>query len=146
MKKGMIITAAVLVMGLCATEGVFAETEITNKAMIVAQDDVTYEEISVDELPEAVNTAISDSYSDYTVSTASLGSDGSYKVELTNDTESISAFYSAEGEFLRTETAGDAGAAPAVEEPVEEAPMDAPVEETPTEEAPVDEPAQEPTF
>jgi hypothetical protein len=138
MKKGMIITAAVLVMGFGMSETVIAEN--TTKAAIVAQDEVAYEEISTDELPEAVNTSIQEGYGDYTVSQAFKGDDGTYKAALEKDDEKISVFFNEAGEFLKIEQDGAENTGEGTwEAPVEEAPVEeAPVEEAPVEEAPAD--------
>jgi hypothetical protein len=141
MKKGMIITAAaILVMGFGMSEVVIAEN--TTKAVIIAQDDVKYDEVSTDELPEEVSTSIQEGYGDYTVSKAFKGDDGTFKAKLEKDDEKISVFFNEAGEFLKIEQAEgswDTGTEPVEEAPVEEAPVEeAPIEEAPVEEAPVD--------
>lgn len=108
MKKGMIITAAVVVMGMSMPAGLMAAN--AQQMAAVAQEEVTYEEMEVENLPEAVTKAISDGYADYTLAKAYQGSDGSYKVKLTKDDEKIAVFFNASGEFLKIET---------VEEPME---------------------------
>lgn len=105
MKRRMIITAAALVFGLGASEALFAET--TTKTAIVVQDDVKYDEISTDELPEDVNTSIQEGYGDYTVSQAYKGGDGTYKAKLEKGDEKISVFFNEQGEFLKIEQDGD---------------------------------------
>lgn len=74
MKKGMIITNVLVLMGFCVSVGVYADN--FTQPIMTMQDEVTYDEISVDELPQEVNDAVAQSYADYTVSAAHLGSIG----------------------------------------------------------------------
>ncbi|WP_339736306.1 hypothetical protein [uncultured Sunxiuqinia sp.] len=113
MKKGMIMTAAVIVLGISMPSGVMAES--TNQTMQIAQEEVQYEKMNVEDLPEAVTQAISEGYADYTLSEAYMGTDGSYKVKLTKEEEKIAVFFNASGEFLKIEQ----GEEPAGEVPVE---------------------------
>ena len=106
MKRGMIITAAVAIMGISApTASVLAGNSV--KAEIVAQQEVTYEKMNVEDLPETVSKSITEGYADYTVSKVFKGSDGSYKVNLEKGDEKISVFFNEQGEFLKIEQGGE---------------------------------------
>ena len=105
MKKGMIMTAAVIVLGISLLSGVMAEN--TNQNVVVAQQEVQYEKMNVEDLPEAVTQAISEGYADYTLSEAYMGTDGSYKVKLTKGDEKVKVFFNASGEFLKIEQGDD---------------------------------------
>ena len=93
-------------MGVGTVASVSATNSKFCSATIQLQDEVTYEEISVDELPQPVAKAVQEGYADYTVTKTSVGSDGSYKVDLKKNEESISVFFNAEGEFLKIEQGG----------------------------------------
>jgi hypothetical protein len=106
MRKGIIMTAAVIVLGISMPSGVMADN--ANQTMQIAQEEVQYEQINVEDLPETVTQAISEGYADYTLSEAYMGTDGSYKVKLTKDEEKVKVFFNASGEFLKIEQADDA--------------------------------------
>ena len=99
MKKGMIITAVVVILGMSMPEGLFAAN--ANQTVLVAQDEVTWVEVKVEDLPEPVSKSIKEGYVDYSVSKAYQGSDGSYKVDMTKEEEAISVFFNAEGQLLK---------------------------------------------
>ncbi|WP_159519036.1 hypothetical protein [Sunxiuqinia indica] len=100
MKKVMIITAAVAIMGISVpAASVLAGNAV--KAKIVAQQDVKYEKIDKEDLPEAVSKSISEGYADYTISEAFKGTDGSFKVKLENGSEKLAIFFNEQGEFLK---------------------------------------------
>lgn len=123
MKKGMIMTAAVIVLGISMPSGVMAEN--TNHTMQIAQEEVQYEKMNVEDLPEVVSQSISEGYADYTVSEAYMGTDGSYKVKLTKEEEKIKVFFNANGEFLKIEQVEkQATEEPAGDVPVEEVPAE----------------------
>lgn len=107
------MTAAVIVLGLSLPSGVLAEN--ASETATVAQQEVQYEKMNVEDLPETVSNAISEGYADYTLSEAYMGTDGSYKVKLSKEDETIKVFFNAAGEFLKIKPAGD----DKEEEPVE---------------------------
>lgn len=106
MKKRMIITAAVVVFGLSVPTGVFAENHAQTN-VITQEQEVTYEQMNVEDLPEPVSKAVSEGYADYTLSEAYMGSDGSYKVLLEKENEKIAVFFNEQGEFLKIEQGED---------------------------------------
>ncbi|TDN97155.1 hypothetical protein [Sunxiuqinia elliptica] len=106
MKKGMIITAVVVAMGMSVPTGVMAADAMETSSAV--QQEVTYEKIEIETLPEAVVKSVSEGYADYSVSEAFQGSDGSYKVVLEKDNEKIAVFFNDQGEFLKVEKADDA--------------------------------------
>ncbi|MGQ7868540.1 hypothetical protein [Sunxiuqinia sp. sy24] len=112
MKKGMIITAAVVVIGMSMPAGVMAGN--TDQLVAASQQEVEYEDMKVEDLPEAVTNSISEGYADYTLAKAYQGTDGSYKVKLTKEEEKIVVFFNADGEFLKIEKVEEQ-----VEEPME---------------------------
>ncbi|WP_147372161.1 hypothetical protein [Mariniphaga sediminis] len=107
MKKRMVMSIGLLLMGLGITTTVIAAAP--EQPMVVMQEEVTFKEIQKEELPETVTAAIQDAYADYTLSKAYVGSDSSYKVELTQGDENIAVFFNANGEFLKVERADKGG-------------------------------------
>jgi len=105
MKKTMLSAALVLVMGFGMANTALASEKAQAMEIAQQQAEVSYAEISSDELPEAITVALTDTaYADYTISKAFLGSDESYKVVLSkDDTEAIAIFFKADGEVIKTE-------------------------------------------
>jgi hypothetical protein len=106
MKKGMIITAIVVAVGLSVPTETYAKNLNSNRDILAQQDEVKYDKIDVAELPEAVSAAITQDYAGYEISKASLGDDGTYKVKLKSDDEKTTVIYNAGGEFVKTEEDG----------------------------------------
>jgi hypothetical protein len=72
------------------------------------EDNVQYDdEIKEQEIPEGVFNSVKHSYPDHKVATAYRGSDGSFKILLSNKDEKIAAFYNAAGDFLKLEEEKD---------------------------------------
>lgn len=65
------------------------------------------EEVTVEQLPEGVTSAIAESFTDYEISKVYQAYDGSFKVKLEKGGEKINAFYSVNGELLRKEKQDD---------------------------------------
>jgi hypothetical protein len=65
---------------------------------------VSYEdEIEKDELPEEATASLNETYPRFKITEIYRGSDGSFKVRLKKDNETIAAFYDARGDFIRVE-------------------------------------------
>lgn len=101
MKKGLIVFAVVVLFGMSIPTIVCAER--VNSDFSAVQEDVSYEEVKIDALPEQVSTAIEKLYAGYEVSKVYLGSDGSYKVILSGKEKKLFVFFSASGKFLKYE-------------------------------------------
>ncbi len=110
-KKGsLIFSIVILLFGLSKTT--FAQVQ-TPERQVPPMEQLPQEqnqlavdyddEITKDELPESVVKSINENYSEYKISEAHRGSDGSYKVKLENEETNIAAYYDAGGEFLRIE-------------------------------------------
>jgi len=104
MKKRMLVSVMTLLMGVGVTTSLLANENVQAVPVVLDQEEVTYSEIKAEELPETVTATLNDSYADYTISKALLGSDGSYKVKLSQGEEHIAVFFNASGEFLKVET------------------------------------------
>src|SRR5690554_1165088 len=103
MKKKMLVSVMTVLMGVGITTALFANESVQAAPVVLAQEEVTYSEIDAAELLETITATLRDSYADYTISKALLGSDGSYKVKLSQGEEHIAVFFNANGEFLKVE-------------------------------------------
>lgn len=75
--------------------------------VLSAQDEVTYEEISKDELPEVITTKLSDAFKDYTVNKTYKGSDGTFKVEVNKNDSDWYIYFDKEGTVFKKEEKKD---------------------------------------
>jgi len=105
MKKKMLSAALVLFMGLGMANTALASEKTMCHAIAQAQDEVSYTEITAEELPEVISEALQDSsYADYSISKAFVGSDASYKVLLSKEgAATIEVIFNAEGEIVKSE-------------------------------------------
>jgi len=103
MKKRMLVSVMMLLMGVGLTTTVFANEKVQAADVVLYQEEVTYSEIKAEELPETVTATLKETYADYAISKALLGSDGSYKVKLSMGEEHIAVFFNANGEFVKVE-------------------------------------------
>lgn len=103
MKKGLIIPAVIIAMGMTSFTSNVEATNTQSATVVVAQGDVEYTVIKTDELPAAVSKSLQEGYADYSVDKAYKGTDGTYKVDLSKDTEKISVYFNADGKFLKIE-------------------------------------------
>ncbi|MGQ1910256.1 hypothetical protein ACT3CE_10750 [Marinifilum sp. RC60d5] len=101
MKKGLIVFAVVALFGISIPATVCAEK--VNSDFSSVQEEVSYEEVKTDALPEEVSAAIEKLYAGYELSKAYLGSDGSYKVLLSGKEKNLLVFFTATGKFLKYE-------------------------------------------
>lgn len=69
----------------------------------LVQEDVRYEELKSEELPQMVQTALAESYSDFAILKSFIGNDGSYKIILSKPEGNIAVYFSAKGEFEKQE-------------------------------------------
>lgn len=77
--------------------------EEAEKAMMLAQAEVTYNKIEVSEVPEAVTKAVAAKYEGYTVDEAAKGSDNSYKLVIKKEDAKLTVYFSEAGELLKEE-------------------------------------------
>lgn len=101
MKKIMFISTAALVLFLTSTNG--AVPSKLYRTAIVQEKDVTYKEISVDKLPPAVVQTLDNEYKDFAKDKAFMGSDNSYKVDISKGTMKHTIFLSEQGKILKTD-------------------------------------------
>jgi len=102
MKKIMILSAAALMLSLAMPQ--FAKaTNVQNASTMIQAQEVTYQEITVADLPVAVSATIAKDYDGYTIDKAFLGNDGSYKVAVTKADVKKDLFFDAKGVFVKAE-------------------------------------------
>lgn len=103
MKKSKLIAAAAIIAGTMVPQFVNGTpNSVTDATAVVAMyDEVTYEKIESDDLPEAVSNAVSESYAAFTIDQAYEGNDGSYKVTVSSGDLKYDLFYSKEGELSK---------------------------------------------
>lgn len=102
MKKVMIFSAVILALSY-ATPQVASAMKVQNESAFVQDKEVKYTEVKVEEVPEAVNKAIIESYAGFTIEKALLGDDGTYKVKVTKGDKKQVLFYTANGDLIKAE-------------------------------------------
>ena len=102
MKKVMILTAAVMALSY-ATPQVANAMKVQNEIEFVQEKEVKYQEIKVEEIPEAVSQSIAGAYAGYKIDKAFLGDDGNYKVKVSMGDLKYVLFYTAKGELIKLE-------------------------------------------
>jgi len=104
MKRITMLSVVVFGLAIAGPQVVKAGTGVAQtQASEVMQQDVTYQQVAVDELPEAVAKAFAKGYEGYTISKAYKGSDGSYKLEAVGAEVTVELYYSETGELIKSE-------------------------------------------
>lgn len=102
MKNGLILLAVAVMVGFA-----FPQTSIANQSdndlTIVMQQEVQYQEIAVEDIPDAVSEALGKDYSGFKVEKALKGDDGSYKIVVSKDDVKYALFYTEKGEIIKVE-------------------------------------------
>lgn len=98
----MILTATILAFGF-ATPQIAKAMMVQNEMVVVDDKEVKYQEIKVNEVPEAVTKSITASYAGCIIDNAFLGDDKSYKVKVSMGDLKFVLFYNAKGELLKVE-------------------------------------------
>ena len=101
MKKVLIMSATALLF--CLSVPAFASNGNVSSDFTVEQEDVKYEEIKAEELPQLVQEGLTKSYSEYTVLKSYIANDGSYKVILSSTEKNVAVYFNAKGEFVSQE-------------------------------------------
>lgn len=73
--------------------------------MLLAQEEVTYTQIEVAEVPEKVATAVAAKYEGYAIEKAAKGSDNSFKLVIKKDDAKMTVYFNEAGEFLKEDAA-----------------------------------------
>lgn len=71
--------------------------------LCLAADDVTYSKVEVADVPEAVKSAVTAKYADYSIGEAYKGSDNSYKLVIKKEEAKLTVYYNEAGEFQKEE-------------------------------------------
>lgn len=101
MKKAILYLSAaaitlVMAMPVAATAGSVQEKDI------VVQE-VNYQEIPTENIPETVMESLNKDYSGYLIDKAYLGDDGSYKLKVSQSDMKYLVFYKENGELIKVE-------------------------------------------
>lgn len=73
--------------------------------MLLAQEEVTYTQIEVAEVPEKVATAVAAKYEGYAIEEAAKGADNSFKLVIKKDDAKMTVYFNEAGEFLKEDAA-----------------------------------------
>lgn len=95
MKKILILAALVLGFGINATASEKTITEIS-----VTQEK-QYKPIEPSAIPADVLKTISSKYGGYTIKEAHVADDGEYKLILSKDDKTVTAYFTSKGEFIK---------------------------------------------
>jgi predicted peptidase len=96
MKK--LILSAVLVLGSLAS---FASTPILSSNILISAVQEEYTEITTDQLPEKVQTALKTTYPDATIDKAYVNEKKEYKIEITVGDQKAAVFADADGNWIK---------------------------------------------
>ena len=97
MKKILAITVIALGFGINAN----ASTEKNNSTEINVLQEKTYTPIEASAIPADVLKNISAKYGGYTLKEAHIAADGEYKLVLSKDDKTVTAYFSSTGEFIK---------------------------------------------
>jgi hypothetical protein len=108
--KKVILEIAVVVGGLTTyaqeteqedTNATSVETEASVQEEVAAQDQDTYQEITVEELPEAVSSAVEKSYPTASIDKAYINDEQEYKLQVSLNDGTVGTLYAdAEGNWI----------------------------------------------
>lgn len=101
MKKVMILFAVAAMFALMPKSA--AAMNIENEIAALQDKQVKYDTIAFEQLPEPVRTAISETYSGYTVDKAYKGDDGTFKVNISKDAVKHELYFDSKGKLLKSE-------------------------------------------
>ncbi|PKQ61943.1 hypothetical protein BZG01_18200 [Labilibaculum manganireducens] len=101
MKRVLIVSAVALMCSLSIPTSVSAGNLVSGTSFV--QEDVKYEELKAEELPKMVQTALTESYSEYAILKSFIGNDGSYKIILSKPEGNIAVYFNTKGEFVKQE-------------------------------------------
>ena len=102
MKSVIIISATVAALSLCAPH--YANANRVQSKYNIIQDKVTkYTEITVAEIPEAVNKTLAKDYAGYATEKAYKGDDGTFKVAVSKEDMKEVLIFNEKGEVIKVE-------------------------------------------
>ena len=98
MKRLKVMTVLLLmVFGV----SVVIANEHANPPMIYGDENVSYSEIQLEDLPTAVTVAVANAYAGYAISKAYKGDDNTYKVKVSRDDVKKVVYYNENGELQK---------------------------------------------
>ncbi|MGV8138298.1 MAG: hypothetical protein AB2L20_24060 [Mangrovibacterium sp.] len=75
---------------------------------LVQDQDVTWEEMKIEDIPEAVDKSFKEYFADYTVKKVYISNKGSYKLEVSREEIRYILFYNEKGELIKVVQPEDA--------------------------------------
>lgn len=102
MKKVMILPAAALTICLALPQ-VSHSAKIQNDVAMTEQKEVKYTEITVDQIPEAVNKALAKNHAGFKTDKVFKGDDGTHKLVVSKGEMKHVLFFNDKGELLKSE-------------------------------------------
>ena len=103
MKKKMMILSVILVASFLAMAPASFATQVKSGSVTIQDEEVKFQEISVDEIPASVKDALSKDYDGYTIDKAYKGDDGSYKLNVSLGDVLYVLLYDETGKLLKVE-------------------------------------------
>lgn len=95
MKKILVLAALILGFGVSAMK----TNKMTNEISVIQEKQ--YKPIEPSAIPADVLKNISSKYGGYTIKEAHVASDGEYKLVLSKDDKTVTAYFTATGEFIK---------------------------------------------
>lgn len=102
MKKVMILPAAALTICLALPQ-VSQSAKVQNDVATTQQKEVKYAEITVDQIPEAVNKTLAKDHAGFKTDKVFKGDDGTYKLEVSKGDYKSVLFFNEQGQLLKSE-------------------------------------------
>lgn len=100
MKRAMLLLAVAITLGMMMPQAAGAYSDKNNP--VVAQE-VNYQEIPTENVPETVTESLGKDYSGYIIDKAYLGDDGSYKLDISQGDLKYIIYYKENGELIKVE-------------------------------------------
>lgn len=103
MKRKMIYVVAVVTLLITTPMLSMANSAETIPAPNTETEKITYEQVDKAQIPDVISETISEKFKDYSVDNFYLGSDETYKVEVSKSDEKWAIFFDSEGKFSKKE-------------------------------------------
>ncbi|MGV8090897.1 MAG: hypothetical protein AB2L24_03375 [Mangrovibacterium sp.] len=101
MKKVLyVLSAVVIILGMTMPQMVTANSAQND---VVVGQEVNYQEIPKENVPQTVTESLERDYSGYQIDKAYLGDDGSYKLDISQADVKYTIYYKENGELIKVE-------------------------------------------
>jgi hypothetical protein len=95
-----VLSAVVIILGMTMPQMVTANSAQND---VVVGQEVNYQEIPNENVPQTVTEALERDYSGYQIDKAYLGDDGSYKLDISQAGVKYTIYYKENGELIKVE-------------------------------------------